>query len=1013
MSRGLRTPITLSIVGLFSLATTLAQGPTSTAITYQGQLTQGGEPVSGAADFLVGIYDVETGGSAQDTLTFLSVPVDAGLFMLDLNFDPSTYNGDGLWLDIQVAVPPGGPLVTLTPRQPIRAAPYALYALDGGGGSLWTANGSNIYYVDGDVGIGTTDPERPLVVEVHYSNNINPMATFRATGTNAAGAIRFENGVGDTFNFGITGDGDLALGHNANIGLPGDVLRVTPAGNVGIGAVAPTSLLTVDGLVESRTDGFKFPDGTVQMSAATGGGSSLWSQNGADIYYNDGNVGIGATDPAYRLQVYAGADAAIAGENPSENTRGELGSTYGGVFGESTTGDGVFGQVTDASAINSGVRGESPSPAGFGVQGLALAYSGTSTGVYGWARSPNGRGVYGLVEGDFGRGVFGEVTGTNGYGVMGKATTGTGVYGESIGNHGVSGSSESSTSAGVFGYNDAGSGDAVGVSGFTASSNGRAVYGTSAGTYARGVMGEVTGSNGYGVYGQAAGGTGVYGEATNGDGVSGYAMDPDKAGVKGENEAGTGSSIGVRGITGSSGGYGVYGSGAGNYARGVFGEVTGSFGYGVFGQAAGGTGIYGESDGGDGISGYAHDPAKAGVKGENEASTGSSIGVRGITGSSGGYGVFGSGAGNSARGVFGEVTGSSGYGVFGQATGGTGVYGESDAGNGVSGYAHDAAKAGVKGENEASTGSAIGVWGISGSSAGFGGYFEGRGYFSNMVGIGTASPDEMLHVDGRVKIENSVVGDALLINTPGDGIYVDANGGAFDCYGAAFGVRGYSNTGIGVHASGSGTSTASPALFVENTNSGGIATYSTSTSNDTNTLIVNKGTGDLIKGFSGATGNDLVFKVTNDGTTHTNVLQINGGSDLAEKFDISETAEAGTVVAIDPDHPGKLCVARGAYNRCVAGVISGANGVDTGMVLADLPGANNSLPVALSGRVWVRCDATSTAIEPGDLLTTAERPGHAMAVGDFDRAHGAVIGKAMTRLAEGETGMVLVLVNLQ
>ena len=47
------------------------------------------------------------------------------------------------------------------------------------------------------------------------------------------------------------------------------------------------------------------------------------------------------------------------------------------------------------------------------------------------------------------------------------------------------------------------------------------------------------------------------------------------------------------------------------------------------------------------------------------------------------------------------------------------------------------------------------------------------------------------------------------------------------------------------------------------------------------------------------------------------------------------------------------------------------------------------------------------------MLTTSERQGHAMAVTDFERAHGAVIGKAMTSLDQGQTGMVLVLVNLQ
>ena len=36
-----------------------------------------------------------------------------------------------------------------------------------------------------------------------------------------------------------------------------------------------------------------------------------------------------------------------------------------------------------------------------------------------------------------------------------------------------------------------------------------------------------------------------------------------------------------------------------------------------------------------------------------------------------------------------------------------------------------------------------------------------------------------------------------------------------------------------------------------------------------------------------------------------------------------------------------------------------------------------------------------------------------MAVSNHSRASGATLGKAMTRLAKGETGLVLVLVNLQ
>ena len=74
--------------------------------------------------------------------------------------------------------------------------------------------------------------------------------------------------------------------------------------------------------------------------------------------------------------------------------------------------------------------------------------------------------------------------------------------------------------------------------------------------------------------------------------------------------------------------------------------------------------------------------------------------------------------------------------------------------------------------------------------------------------------------------------------------------------------------------------------------------------------------------------------------------------------------------------------------------------------------ADGKHPVALTGRVYCKVDASFGAIRPGDLITTSDTPGHGMRVGDHDQAQGAIIGKAMTRLDEG-TGLVLVLVSLQ
>jgi hypothetical protein len=159
------------------------------------------------------------------------------------------------------------------------------------------------------------------------------------------------------------------------------------------------------------------------------------------------------------------------------------------------------------------------------------------------------------------------------------------------------------------------------------------------------------------------------------------------------------------------------------------------------------------------------------------------------------------------------------------------------------------------------------------------------------------------------------------------------------------------------------------------------------------------------------------------GTTMTNVLVISGGADFSENFDVNVAAtnseamaakvEAGMVVSLDPASPGKLQLSTQAYDRRVAGIISGAGGVKPGMVMSQEGTlADGKHPVALSGRVYCWVDASQGAIEIGDLLTTSSTPGHAMKAADAAKAQGAIIGKAMTGLKEGR-GLVLVLVTLQ
>lgn len=153
-----------------------------------------------------------------------------------------------------------------------------------------------------------------------------------------------------------------------------------------------------------------------------------------------------------------------------------------------------------------------------------------------------------------------------------------------------------------------------------------------------------------------------------------------------------------------------------------------------------------------------------------------------------------------------------------------------------------------------------------------------------------------------------------------------------------------------------------------------------------------------------------------NGRVITQELQITGGSDLSEQFDINPldfAIQPGMVVSIDPDKPGKLIISSDPYDNKVAGIISGAGDIKPGMMMGQAGSeADGAHPVALSGRVYCYVDTANGPVVPGDLLTTSSTPGYAMKVTDHSRALGAIIGKAMSALPEGK-GLVLALVSLQ
>jgi hypothetical protein len=136
--------------------------------------------------------------------------------------------------------------------------------------------------------------------------------------------------------------------------------------------------------------------------------------------------------------------------------------------------------------------------------------------------------------------------------------------------------------------------------------------------------------------------------------------------------------------------------------------------------------------------------------------------------------------------------------------------------------------------------------------------------------------------------------------------------------------------------------------------------------------------------------------------------------DFAEEFGVDTTDEgglvAGTVVVLSDD--GNIRQSNAAYDKCVAGVVSGAGGYEPAIVLDRKSTDSERVAVAMMGKVVCSVDASYGPVEVGDLLTTSSTPGHAMKADDSVRAFGAVIGKALQPIRQGR-GLIPILVALQ
>ena len=123
-------PIFIALALLVGVHQTTAQG---TAFTYQGQLQDGGGPASGTYNLTFSLFNTNTSGVAFiGPVTTNGVMVTNGLFTVLVDFGPGAFNGTSNWMEIAVETNGNGSFTTLSPRQQLTPAPYAIYSVNAG-----------------------------------------------------------------------------------------------------------------------------------------------------------------------------------------------------------------------------------------------------------------------------------------------------------------------------------------------------------------------------------------------------------------------------------------------------------------------------------------------------------------------------------------------------------------------------------------------------------------------------------------------------------------------------------------------------------------------------------------------------------------------------------------------------------------------------------------------------------------------------------------------------------------
>jgi hypothetical protein len=157
----------VALTALVAAARFAGGTPLDQTFTYQGQLRNAGQLVSGPVDLRITLWDSDTAGSQVGSAnSFNAMQLTDGRFACGLNFGNAAFDGSNRWIQVEFRNPAGsGQYLALSPRDKITATPYALYALNGANGVwVYDTNQQSVSVMGKKVGIGTSNPTAALEV---------------------------------------------------------------------------------------------------------------------------------------------------------------------------------------------------------------------------------------------------------------------------------------------------------------------------------------------------------------------------------------------------------------------------------------------------------------------------------------------------------------------------------------------------------------------------------------------------------------------------------------------------------------------------------------------------------------------------------------------------------------------------------------------------------------------------------------------------------------------------------